>query len=109
MKRYDEPCPAGHFLPYRTENQNERHTSMDKFLMRFLMSFILLSALTGFADGEAGNTKKKNARNNPLLLEYPVLYVARPQYNYDHHNTETPLQTAELNTKLLTGNTSLRL
>ncbi|MDR0520557.1 MAG: hypothetical protein LBH00_01750 [Planctomycetaceae bacterium] len=82
---------------------------MDKFLMRFLMSFILLSALTGFADGEAGNTKKKNARNNPLLLEHPVLYVARPQYNYDHHNTETLFQTGEINTKLFKGKSSLRL
>ena len=35
---------------------------------------------------------------NPLVCRYPLLYVLRPQYKPDHHNTETMFQTGEINT-----------
>ena len=42
-------------------------------------------------------------------LEHPILYVNRPQYNYDHHNTETLFQTGEISTHLFRGGSSLRI
>jgi hypothetical protein len=35
---------------------------------------------------------------NPLLSGSPLLFVVRPQYHPDHHNTETMFQTGEVNT-----------
>lgn len=35
---------------------------------------------------------------NPLLAEQPMIYVVRPQFAPDHHNTETFFQTGEINT-----------
>ena len=44
-----------------------------------------------------------------LLKGHQILYVRRPQYNYDHHNTETLFQTGEISTRLFQGNSALRL
>ncbi len=35
---------------------------------------------------------------NPLLVRQPLLFVVRPQFAPDHHNTETFFQTGEINT-----------
>ncbi len=35
---------------------------------------------------------------NPLVRGQPILFVVRPQYLRDHHNTETMFQTGEINT-----------
>lgn len=37
---------------------------------------------------------------NPVFHAHPVLYVVRPQYNYDHHNTETLYHPDEPNNTL---------
>ncbi|MBT8037642.1 MAG: hypothetical protein KJO21_08870 [Verrucomicrobiae bacterium] len=34
---------------------------------------------------------------HPMIHGTPVLFVVRPQYIYDHHNTETMYQTGEIN------------
>jgi hypothetical protein len=36
---------------------------------------------------------------HPLLAEHPLLFVVRPAYRSDHHNTETMFQTGEINTR----------
>lgn len=41
--------------------------------------------------------QKALVRCNPLLNRAPILFVARPQYPSDHHNTETLFQTGEIN------------
>ena len=46
---------------------------------------------------------------NPLLKAHPLLYVVRPQYNPDHHNTETMFQTGEINTKSFRGGGALKV
>ena len=35
---------------------------------------------------------------HPLISNTPILFVERPQYLLDHHNTETMFQTGEINT-----------
>lgn len=45
---------------------------------------------------------------NPLLAEQPLLFVVRPQYLPDHHNTETLFQTGELNTQSFRGGGALK-
>jgi len=34
--------------------------------------------------------------NHPLVAKHPILFVARPQYISDHHNTETLFQSGEI-------------
>lgn len=36
-------------------------------------------------------------KENPLLTAAPLLFISRPQYAPDHHNTETFFQTNEIN------------
>ncbi len=43
-------------------------------------------------------TREALVRRNPLVNAHPILFVARKQYQPDHHNTETMFQTGEINT-----------
>jgi hypothetical protein len=45
---------------------------------------------------------------NPLLSAQPLLFVVRPQYAPDHHNTETMFQTGEINTDSFRGGSALK-
>jgi len=40
---------------------------------------------------------------NPLVSDRPILFVVRPQYRSDHHNTATMFQTGEINTGSFQG------
>jgi len=40
---------------------------------------------------------------NPLVSDSPLVFVVRPQYRPDHHNSETMFQTGEINTGSFTG------
>ena len=42
--------------------------------------------------------KRSKLLDNPLLTRAPILFVVRPQYKPDHHNTATIFQTGEINT-----------
>ena len=53
--------------------------------------------------------KTEAARKNPLLLAQPILYVTRPQYLPDHHNTATMFQTGEINTDSFRGGSAMKL
>jgi len=46
---------------------------------------------------------------NPLVGAQPLLYVVRPQYRPDHHNTATMFQTGEINTKSFQGGGAMKL
>jgi hypothetical protein len=46
---------------------------------------------------------------NPLVRDHPLLYVVRPQYVPDHHNTETMFQTGEINTGSFRGGGALKV
>ena len=45
---------------------------------------------------------------NPLLSGQPILFVARPQYLKDHHNTATLFQTGEINAASFRGGAALK-
>jgi hypothetical protein len=45
---------------------------------------------------------------NPLVSGRPILFVARPQYRPDHHNTETMFQTGEINTASFEGGGAMK-
>ena len=45
---------------------------------------------------------------NPLVSGRPILFVVRPQYRPDHHNTETMFQTGEINTGSFQGPGALK-
>jgi hypothetical protein len=46
---------------------------------------------------------------NPLVSGQPILFVVRPQYAPDHHNTETMFQTREINTTKFRGPGALKV
>ena len=46
---------------------------------------------------------------NPLVGGGPILYVVRPQYLKDHHNTATMFQTGEINTASFRGGGAVKL
>jgi len=62
-------------------------------------------------EAERKEQRKRAQREAALALvkEHPILYIHRPQYNYDHHNTETLFQTGEISTHLFRGGSSLRI
>ncbi len=45
---------------------------------------------------------------NPLVSGQPILFVARPQYRSDHHNTATMFVTGEINTGSFKGGGALK-
>ncbi len=52
--------------------------------------------------------KQKALRQNPLLLEHPILFTVRRQFKKDHHNTATIFQTNEVNTASFEGGGALK-
>ena len=75
--------------------------------------FIFVLSLSGFIfaaanengadsmDGKAaGSNETEHGRDfylaSPLVSANPILYVSRPQFPYEHHNTETTYQTDEI-------------
>jgi len=45
---------------------------------------------------------------NPLVTRQPILFVVRPQYKADHHNTATMFLTGEINTRSFVGGGALK-
>ena len=45
---------------------------------------------------------------NPLVSAQPILFVVRPQYRSDHHNTATIFQTGEINTNSFVGGGTIK-
>jgi len=58
---------------------------------------VLCMVFAGFAMGDT--TLKPEAGVNPLLSAQEIIFVVRPQYIKDHHNSATMFVTGEINTK----------
>jgi len=68
-----------------------------------LAAIVILAA---FACPAAGGADA--VLSNPLLTDHPLLFVSRPQYKPDHHNTETMFQVGEINTDSFEGGSALK-
>ncbi len=60
------------------------------------------------ARAEFASLQREALVANPLVSGQPLLYVVRPQYLPDHHNTETMFQTGEINTASFRGGAALK-
>jgi hypothetical protein len=45
---------------------------------------------------------------SPMIAERPIVFIARPQYKSDHHNTATMFQTGEINQSSFRGGAAIR-
>ncbi|NIP26595.1 MAG: hypothetical protein GWN67_17205, partial [Phycisphaerae bacterium] len=54
------------------------------------------------------NLQRKALLDNPLISSQPILFVLRPQYKSDHHNTATMFKTGEINTNSFQGGGALK-
>ena len=81
----------------------------------WLVVAVLVSAAAGLAAGlSAAEPQTKPALPeallaNPLVGGQPYLFVVRPQYRPDHHNTETMFQTGEINTGSFRGGGAMKV
>jgi len=57
---------------------------------------------------ELATLRREALAANPLVSSRPLLFVARPQYRADHHNTATMFQTGEINTGSFQGGGALK-
>jgi hypothetical protein len=60
-------------------------------------------------DAERAALAREALLTNPLLTAQPILFVVRPQYAADHHNTETMFQTGEICTDKFKGPGALKV
>ncbi|MBD3267168.1 hypothetical protein GF373_10905, partial [bacterium] len=58
---------------------------------------------------EIRDLQRKALLENPLLREYPILFVTRKQYLPDHHSTATLFQNGEINTASFRGQGNLKI
>ncbi len=60
-------------------------------------------------DTELDRLRTEALLANPLATERPILFVARPQYKPDHHNTATMFVTGEINTGSFVGGGAMKV
>ena len=58
--------------------------------------------------GEGPTSSAGEARLPSAAAPQPIVFVVRPQYAPDHHNTETMFQTGEINTEKFQGGSAIR-
>jgi len=93
-RTYGERCPRGAEFLRRLSEIEDR-------------AKVLASGDDGLlADAEA--LQREALVANPLVSGRPLVYVVRPQYLPDHHNTETMFQTGEINTASFRGGGALK-
>ena len=68
-----------------------------------LLALVSLVPIPLRADGAADGGQDAARREMIAELPGPVLYVSRPQYRPDHHNTATMFQKGEINQGSLMG------
>lgn len=61
------------------------------------------------ARAELAELQREALVANPLVSGQPLLYVVRPQYLPDHHNTATMFQTGEINAASFRGGGALKV
>ena len=104
------------------------------FQMAFFITFVMLC---GIQAEETGEAKQKSAESSassassgtsassesiiiadnkrpeeafpPELADKKLLFVVRPQYKMDHHNTATMFQTGEINVRSFRGGSALKV
>ena len=59
-------------------------------------------------DRQIRTFKQQVLIGNPLISGQPIVFVVRPQYKSDHHNTATMFQTGEINTVSFRGGGALK-
>ena len=59
--------------------------------------------------GKEQQEQEQRALALAKIQEYPILYVRRHQYHYEHHNTETLFQTGEIATHLFQPGSALQI
>jgi hypothetical protein len=52
--------------------------------------------------------QRKALSAHPRLTAQPIVFVTRPQYRKDHHNTATMFQTGEINTRSFEGGGAIK-
>jgi hypothetical protein len=57
----------------------------------------------------SGTVALPEAAKDPAVAGQPILFVVRPQYAPDHHNTETMFQTGEINTEKFRGPGAIKM
>ena len=85
---------------------------MKRTLLSVLLMFafaLTLAVFVGNPCWAADTQPDPEASSKPELVQHPILYVARPQYLRDHHNTATMFQTGEINTASFRGGSALRI
>ncbi len=65
-------------------------------------------AETGSIEAEFNQLQSEALLANPLLTRRPILFIVRPQYKPDHHNTETMFKTGEINTNSFQGGGAMK-
>ncbi len=64
--------------------------------------------IEGAAAAELDEIRREALVANPLVSGRPLVFVTRPQYRRDHHNTATMFQTGEINTRSYRGGGALK-
>ena len=62
----------------------------------------------GRIEAEFARLRREALLANPLLTRRPILFVVRPQYKSDHHNTATMFKTGEINTGSFRGGGAIK-
>ncbi len=74
-----------------------------------LPAAVVLCAWCGLSlAGEGTTGSAGEARLPSASTPQPIVFVVRPQYAPDHHNTETMFQTGEINTEKFQGGSAIR-
>ncbi|HOX38403.1 MAG TPA: hypothetical protein PL033_10490 [Candidatus Brocadiia bacterium] len=97
---------ADRIATFGTESGGALQTELDAIVVRVKAADI--REIAGL-NGEFDAFSHKALTANPLLTVHPILYVVRPQYLPDHHNTETMFQTGEINTGSFRGGGALKM
>lgn len=72
------------------------------------LAILIVAGAAAHGSAAAGDAKEQALRADPAVSGQPLLFVVRPQYKPDHHNTETMFQTGEINTAKFEGGGALK-
>ncbi|MCL4207250.1 MAG: PD40 domain-containing protein [Pirellulaceae bacterium] len=77
-------------------------------LMSVALLILAASGSTSADEPLAVAQADSRSQLDPLVTTHPILFVVRPQYRKDHHNTETMFQTGEINTGSFVGGGAIK-
>ncbi|MGL4593163.1 MAG: hypothetical protein ACRCUY_00370 [Thermoguttaceae bacterium] len=91
------------------------HIRMDNFQVEGRIDSKLTQKRADFLQEQRDKVEKEKksqqerAKIESGLLDQPIIYVTRPQYKPDHHNTATLFQLGEINENSFVGGGSVRI